>query len=105
MVGTDGDLHNLLSASDSPQAVRQRLKEIKGLGDVGVDIFFDTAQGVCPQLAPFLDPRSAKTAESIGVSGDVATLWREVGEDPERMCRLANALTFVRLNRKEGEFQ
>lgn len=101
----DGDLNNLLSRFKSAQDVRKGLKEIKGLGDVGVDIFFNTAQGVCPTLAPFLDPRSAKTAEDIGVGSDVEKLWRQVGESPERMCRLAGALTFVRLNGREAEFR
>ncbi|ETN46483.1 uncharacterized protein HMPREF1541_00668 [Cyphellophora europaea CBS 101466] len=102
----DGDLTNLLMiGSPTPQKVRARLKEIKGLGDVGADIFFDTAQGICPQLAPFLDPRSVNTAQRIGIGGDVGVLWREIGKDPERMCRLAGALTVVRLEGREGEFK
>ncbi|KAJ4505072.1 hypothetical protein HRR83_005953 [Exophiala dermatitidis] len=104
-----GDLNNLLPGSktdSSPSEVRKRLKEIKGLGDVGVDIFFDTAQGVWPCLAPFIDPRSAKTAEAIGIAGDAGALWesKEVNTDPVTMARLAAALTTVRLEKREGEF-
>ncbi|KAL2429610.1 hypothetical protein ABEF95_008186 [Exophiala dermatitidis] len=103
-----GDLNNLLPGSktdSSPSEVRKRLKEIKGLGDVGVDIFFDTAQGVWPCLAPFIDPRSAKTAEAIGIPGDAGALWesKEVNRDPMTMARLAAALTTVRLEKREGE--
>ena len=87
--------------------IRSRLKEIKGLGDVGVDIFFDTAQAIWPCLAPFLDPRSAKTAEDIGISGDAQALWetKEVNKDPVAMCKLAGALTKVRLEKRESEFR
>lgn len=106
----EGDLNNLLpgSATDSsPSEVRKRLKEIKGLGDVGVDIFFDTAQGVWPCLAPFIDPRSAKTADAIGIPSDPDVLWEsnEVAKDPTKMARLAAALTTVRLEKKESEFK
>ncbi|KAI0002648.1 hypothetical protein F4779DRAFT_603373 [Xylariaceae sp. FL0662B] len=102
----DGDLNNLLkSAEESPLKIRKSLKEIKGLGDVGVDVFFDTAQAVWPCLAPFIDPRSKKTAESIGIGSDVEKLWKEVGEDPVEMCKLASALTTVRLEKKEAEFK
>ncbi|KAL9622520.1 MAG: hypothetical protein Q9160_003196 [Pyrenula sp. 1 TL-2023] len=105
----DGDLNNLLaSANSSPPKVRQKLKEIKGLGDVGADIFFDTTQGLWACLAPFLDPRSLKTVEAMGISGDddvLETLWKEVGEDPARMAELASAITRVRLEGREGEFK
>ncbi|KUI58092.1 hypothetical protein VP1G_05384 [Cytospora mali] len=91
------------SAQDSPLKIRAALKEIKQLGDVGIDIFFDTAQGVWPCLAPFIDPRSKKTAEAIGIGSDEGVLWKEVGEDPVQMCKLASALTSIRLDKKEAE--
>jgi hypothetical protein len=99
-----GDLNNLVKQNNwEPAKIREALKEIKGLGDVGVDIFFDTAQGVWPCLAPFVDPRSLKTAEQLGL-GAVEELWHDVGEDPMEMCRLSTALTTVRLEKKEKEF-
>lgn len=106
----DGDLDNLLPGSrtdSSPSEIRTRLKEIKGLGDVGIDIFMDTAQAVWPCLAPFLDPRSAKTAGAIGTPGDAQTLWttKDIDQDPVKMCKLASALTNVRLDKREKEFQ
>jgi hypothetical protein len=100
----DGDLNNLVKQNNSePGKIRAALKEIKGLGDVGVDIFFDTAQGVWPCLAPFVDPRSLKTAQQLGL-GTVEELWHDTGEDPMEMCRLSTALTTVRLEKKEKEF-
>ena len=67
------------------------------------------AQHVWPCLAPFLDPRSVKTATSVlGPTGvNARQLWEteEVGKSPERMCRLAAALTRVRLDGLEVEFE
>ncbi|KAI1640875.1 hypothetical protein F4809DRAFT_589056 [Biscogniauxia mediterranea] len=91
-------------AGKDPHKIRSELKHVKGLGDVGVDIFFDTVQHVWPCVAPFVDPRSLKTAEEIGIGGDVHALWKAVSEDSEQMCRLAAALTRVRLDGKESEF-
>ncbi|KAI1492253.1 hypothetical protein F5X96DRAFT_627466 [Biscogniauxia mediterranea] len=91
-------------AGKDPHKIRSELKNVKGLGDVGVDIFFDTVQHVWPCVAPFLDPRSLKTAEEIGIGGDVHALWKAVSEDSGQMCRLAAALTKVRLDGKESEF-
>lgn len=109
----DGDLNNLLkqskesAGSDSGnviEEVRQKVKKIKGIGNVAVDVFCDTAQGVWHELAPFIDPRSRKTAEGIGLPTDVQELYEAVGKDPVEMCKLASALTVVRLEKKDGEF-
>ncbi|KAI1141091.1 hypothetical protein F5Y05DRAFT_376370 [Hypoxylon sp. FL0543] len=102
----EGDLNTILRiTSENPAKIRAELKHIKGLGDVGINIFFDTAQHIWPCLAPFIDPRSLKTAETIGIGGDVDELWHEVSESPEQMCRLASALTKLRLDGKEKEFK
>ncbi|KAL8659511.1 MAG: hypothetical protein Q9226_000404 [Calogaya cf. arnoldii] len=101
----DGDLNNLLSKADSdPARIRGLVKEIKGIGNVGVDIFCDAAQGIWPCLSPFIDPRSMKTAKQCGIGDDLHAIWGSVGEDAEKMCKLATALTKVRLEKKEGEF-
>lgn len=102
----DGDLNSIVKrAESSPAKVRNIIKGIKGIGNVGVDIFFDTAQAVWPSLAPFIDPRSLKTAEQCGIGGDVDRLWEEIGKDATQMCRLSSALTRIRLEKKEHEFQ
>ena len=102
----DGDLNNLLErAESSPAKARKLLQEIKGIGKVGVDIFFDTSQSVWPALAPFVDPRSMNTAESCGLGKDLNAIWEAVGKNPVEICKLAAALTTIRLEKKENEFQ
>lgn len=102
----DNDLNNVLKKADSsPTGVRKLLQEIKGFGKVGTDIFFDCAQGVWPSLAPFIDPRSMETAKRCGLGGDVEAMWDAVGKDAVEMCKLSSALTKVRLEKKEKEFQ
>lgn len=107
----DGDLNNLLKAardeaendSQIRDGVCKRLQEIKGLGPVALDIFCDTAQGVWHELAPFLDLRSQKAAEEAGLPSEVDELYAMVGNDPVKMCRLALALTRVRLEKGVDE--
>ena len=101
----EGDLNTILKkASEDPKKIRAELKTIKGLGDIGIDIFFTIAQHVWPCLGPWIDPRSLGTAEKIGLGDEVQALWKIVGQEPEAMCRLACALTDVRLERKESEW-
>ncbi|KAL9602075.1 MAG: hypothetical protein Q9219_002071 [cf. Caloplaca sp. 3 TL-2023] len=101
----DGDLNNLLKkAESSPPEIRKLLKHIKGIGDVGLDIFYNTAQNLWPCLAPFIDPRSMKTAQQCGLGDNLDAIWEATGRNPERMCKLAAALTTVRLEKKEKNF-
>jgi len=101
-----GDLNNILTkTSRKPVKIRAQMQSIKGLGDVGIGIFFDTAQHVWPCLAPFIDPRSVAVAKNIGLGEDVQDFWEAVGKKPEKMTRLANALTRVRLEKLEEEFK
>ena len=103
---SDNDLNNLLKKADSsPAKVRKLLQEIKGIGKVGTDIFFDAAQGIWPCLAPFIDPRSLVTAKKCGLGSNVDAIWDAVGRDPFEMCKLSSALTMVRLEKQEKEFQ
>ena len=102
---TDGDLNTIFSSNPSVEKARTGLKKINNLGDVGVNIFIDNAQGALPILAPFVDPRSLKTAEAIGLGSDMQKMWRAVEKDPVKMCRLAAALTNVRLQKAEGKFK
>ena len=102
----DGDLNNIVQRAESSSAkIRDMIKGIKEIGNGGADIFFDTAQGVWPCLAPFVDLRSLKTAEVCGLRNDVGRLWEGVGEDETQMCSLASALTKIRLEKREKEFR
>ncbi|KAL6714758.1 hypothetical protein ACLMJK_008183 [Lecanora helva] len=102
----DGDLNNLLKRADSqPEKVRNLLQEIKGLGKVGLDIFFDSAQGVWPVLAPFIDPRSLETAKRCGLGDNVNAMWAALDRNSIKMCKLSSALTMIRLDKKEKDYE
>ncbi|KAI4148169.1 MAG: hypothetical protein LQ340_005203 [Diploschistes diacapsis] len=102
----DGDLNRLRDrAGSDPKKIREAIKEVKGIGDVGVNIFFDTAQGLWPCLAPFVDPRSLDTAGKVGVGKSAEELWEGVGRDPGRMARVCAGLTRVRLEGKIADFR
>lgn len=100
----DSDLNNLYKRAKDRSEVQGSLKKIKGLGNVGVDIFCNTAQHIWSSLAPFVDARSLETAKQIGIGNDAETLWEQVGKDAIDMCRLCSALTKIRLEKRQKEF-
>lgn len=64
-----GDLRRLREeCRGDPDALRAGLKRAKGLGDVGVDIFFREVQGPWEDLRPFADRRA------LGLGNDAAAL-------------------------------
>ncbi|KPQ10238.1 MAG: putative EndoIII-related endonuclease [Saliniramus fredricksonii] len=70
-----GDLRILReTAGAEPQAERKRLKAFKGLGDVGVDIFFREVQTIWDELYPFLDERALDAADQLGLPRDARAL-------------------------------
>lgn len=79
------------------------MKEIKGLGDLGVDLFFNNVQSVWPSIAPFLDGRSLRTAEEVGIGSDLDAIYAELEGDAIMMSRLANGLSAARLEKRKGE--
>lgn len=104
----DGDLNSLPEKhGETTQGVRRGLEEVNGIGKVGSNVFIDTAQAYWTFLAPFLDERSLESVKKMGLAkGDdiVKELWQGVGEDPLRFARLANAVTYVRLEGGEHDF-
>lgn len=91
-----GDLRRLREAAGrDPAAERKLLKEFKGIGDVGVDIFFREAQTVWDELYPFADRRALAAADELGVGGDVESLARQVSRAD--LPRLIAALVRVSL--------
>ncbi|KAJ5279297.1 TruB pseudouridylate synthase (N terminal domain) family protein [Penicillium angulare] len=97
----DGDLNNLLEAAHGDrEETRTLVKEIKGVGDLGVELFFNNVQGVWPSIAPFLDSRSLNTADEIGIGRDLDAIYGVLGHEPEDMSLLANGLSQVRLENK-----
>ncbi|KAJ6102451.1 hypothetical protein N7486_004878 [Penicillium sp. IBT 16267x] len=98
----DGDLNNLFqTAHGDREEVRTLMKEVKGVGDLGVELFLDNVQSVWPSIAPFLDARSLQTAEEIGIGRDLNAIYGALGEEPKKMSLLANGLSTVRLEKKK----
>lgn len=87
----DGDLRKLREAAGrNPGQMRRRLKAFKGLGDVGVDIFFREAQIAWPELRPFADRKALHTAEALGLPETAGGLAGRV--DVTQFARLIAAL-------------
>jgi hypothetical protein len=96
-----GDLRNLREASGHNIArERQLIKEFKGIGDVGVDIFFREVQVAWEELFPFADQRAQQNAKALGLPTDAQALLELVGKDD--FPRLVSALVRVGLA-KNGE--
>ncbi|KAL2862333.1 TVP15 family protein [Aspergillus lucknowensis] len=90
----DGDLNNLIKeAGYDRQKARQLVREVKGLGDLGVELFFNNVQSVWPSIAPFVDSRSLQTAKDAGFGTDLDAIYSDLGQDSVKMCKLANALS------------
>jgi hypothetical protein len=91
-----GDLRRLRAeAGQDPSRERRLLKEVKGLGDVGVDIFFREAQVAWEELFPFVDRRAVQAARRLGLDPDP---WALAGDqDPKAFGRLVAALVRTRL--------
>lgn len=70
-----GDLRRLREeAGRDPDAERRLLKGCKGLGDVGVDIFFREVQAAWDELHPFVDDKALATARQLDLAHDPAAL-------------------------------
>jgi hypothetical protein len=76
----NGDLRKLREeAGRDANAERKLLKEFKGLGDVGVDIFFREAQVAWDEIAPFADKRALDAAGRLKLPKDAGKLADIVG--------------------------
>jgi hypothetical protein len=95
-----GDLRRLREEAErDPRRERALLKEFKGLGDVGADIFFREAQVAWDELHPFADRRALQAAQRLGLDADARELDRLVRGDAREFARLAAALIRVGLER------
>lgn len=91
-----GDLRNLREAAGrDPDEERRLLKEFKGIGDVGVDIFFREVQVAWEELFPFADERARQNAKDLGLPGDPNVLLEIAGK--EDFPKLVAALVRVGL--------
>lgn len=74
-----GDLRALRDAADrDPSRERKLLKEFKGIGDAGADIFFREVQGAWTEVAPFVDRRALSGARKLGLGDDAESVARHV---------------------------
>ncbi|MET9880308.1 endonuclease [Actinacidiphila glaucinigra] len=63
-----GDLRRLRDeAGGDPDAIRRALREVPGLGPVGVEIFLREVQVVWPETGPLFDAKALKGAERLGL--------------------------------------
>ncbi|KAL3464292.1 hypothetical protein BJX64DRAFT_286711 [Aspergillus heterothallicus] len=100
----DGDLNNLIKKADyDREKTKELVHEVKGLGDLGVELFFNNVQSVWPSIAPFVDSRSLQTAKDAGFGTDLNAIYLDLEQDSVRMCKLANALSTARLERRVGD--
>jgi hypothetical protein len=107
----EGDAARLISGEDNEtdgeqkrRAVSGRLKEIKGLGPLGVEIFLETAQAVWPCLAPFMGERDLKALREMGVEESIENIYVSLDKDSKKMSRLCAAIAKARLEDKKGDF-
>jgi hypothetical protein len=90
-----GDLRKLREQADyKPSKQRKLLKEFKGIGDVGVDIFFREVQSLWDELYPFADERTRRNAASLGLPDETEQLIKLVKK--KDFPRMAAALVRVK---------
>ncbi|HEY6739554.1 MAG TPA: endonuclease [Actinopolymorphaceae bacterium] len=81
-----GDLRALHAEGGDVHGVTNLLQEIPGIGPTGAAIFCREVQGVWPDLAPYVDERTAEGAERLGLP-----------RAPERLRGLVDASAWPRL--------
>ena len=97
-----GDLRKLRAAAErKPDRERRLLKEFKGIGDVGCDIFFREAQAVWDELFPFADKRALRAAEQLRLGKTAHDLSSLVAHD--EFVRLVGALARCDLEKRYAE--
>jgi endonuclease III len=91
-----GDLRNLADRSHHDVAAAKRmLKEFKGIGDTGADIFLREVQDVWTWVRPYFDDRATAAAKQLGLPAQPARLGALA---PQHNARLAAALVRVSLD-------
>jgi hypothetical protein len=94
-----GDFRRLREeAGRNQRRERQLLKEVKGLGDVGVDIFFREVQLAWDELRPFADRRALDAARRLRLGGNARALAKLTDGAPRDYARLVAALVRTELD-------
>lgn len=82
------------------QAVTGRLKEFKGIGDTGADMFLREVQDQWTWVRPYFDDRATQAAQRLGLPADPTKLGALA---PRANARLAAALVRSSLNDEVGK--
>ncbi len=91
-----GDLRELADRSGHDVAAAKRmLKEFKGIGDTGADIYLREVQDVWSWVQPYFDDRATATAKQLGLPSQPAKLGALA---PRNNARLAAALVRISLD-------
>ncbi len=91
-----GDLREIRRrTSDNVDAAKEMLKQFKGIGDTGADIFLREVQDVWTWVRPHFDKRATRTAKALGLPGDPDKLGALA---PRANARLAAALVRASLD-------
>lgn len=89
----NGDLRKLREKADGdPDKLRKYLKEFKGEGDSGVDIFFREIQKVWHELFPFADAKALKVAKKMKLPTTAKGLAGRVNNNKNQYIKLLAAL-------------
>jgi endonuclease III len=91
-----GDLREIAERChhDAAQAKRM-LKNFKGIGDTGADIYLREIQDIWTWVRPYFDDRATATAKKLGLPSDPAALGKL---SPRNNARLAAALVRISLD-------
>jgi endonuclease III len=91
-----GDLREIARRSDEDiDTAKRMLKQFKGIGDTGADIYLREVQDVWTWVRPYFDKRAARAAKSLGLPNDP----KELGAlAPRANARLAAALVRASLD-------
>jgi hypothetical protein len=96
-----GDLRELAIAAEADTGrAATLLKEFKGIGETGADIFLREVQDTWTWVRPYFDERALGAAGELGLPTDVDAL---AALAPRRVANLAAALVRVSLNAKLRE--
>jgi len=92
-----GDLRRLYRDADSPESLHRALRRIPGVGSQAAHIVLREAQGVWPDLQPYLDDRVLDGAARLGLTDDPDGLAALV--TPDRLPTLAAGCVRATLSR------
>jgi endonuclease III len=82
--GYGGDLRKL--ATHDVKATSRLLKQFKGIGDTGADIFLREVQDVWTWVRPYFDKRAVSAARQLGLPSDADSLGALAPRDNATLC-------------------